>query len=157
MSHADKWTDQFYGKETPCIKSESSAEAGYTKSTLTCNHPSVSVDVGVSMPDIVIENIKHSEESIMFYTVLPDVIAVQAVLNIESLIIHGADNIWTQSVGEMNIYTLGRKHKCEWLCDWDDEAKPLITCQGLRTSIQNIACSNVCWEMFRLHNCTRLY
>ena len=45
MSHADKWTAQFYGKETPCIKSESSAEAGYTKSTQTCNNASVSVDM----------------------------------------------------------------------------------------------------------------
>ena len=45
------------------------------------------------MPEIVIENIKHSEESIMFYTVLPDVIAVQPVLKIESLIIHGAEKI----------------------------------------------------------------
>ena len=43
----------FMEKETPCIKSESSAEAGYTKSTLTCNHSSVSV----VMPEIVIENI----------------------------------------------------------------------------------------------------
>jgi len=39
-------------KDAPCIKSESSAEAGYTKSTQTYNHPSVSVD----MPEIVIEN-----------------------------------------------------------------------------------------------------
>ena len=48
----------FMEKETPwhCIKSESSAEAGYTKSTQTCNHLSVSVD----MPEIVIENIKYS-------------------------------------------------------------------------------------------------
>ena len=83
----------FMEKEIPCITSESSAEAGYTKSTLTCNHPSVSVDIGVSMPEIVIENIKHSEESIMFYTVLPDVITVQAVLKIESSIIHGAEKI----------------------------------------------------------------
>ena len=79
----------FMEKETPCFKSESSAEAGYTKSTQTSNHHSVSV----VMPEIVKENIKHSEESIMFYTVLPDVITVQAVLKIESSIIHGAEKI----------------------------------------------------------------
>jgi len=46
----------FMGKEIPCIKSESSAEAGYTKSTQTCNHSSVSVD----MLDIVTENKNYS-------------------------------------------------------------------------------------------------
>ena len=51
----------FIEKETPCNKSESSAEAGYTKSTQTCNHPSVSVD----MLDIVTENKNYSEESII--------------------------------------------------------------------------------------------
>ena len=79
----------FMEKETPCIKSESSAEAGYTKSTQTCNHLSVSVD----MPEIVIENIKYSEESIIFYTGLPDLITVQAVFEIESLILHDIFNI----------------------------------------------------------------
>ena len=43
------------------ISPESSAEAGYTKSTQTCNHPSVSVD----MLDIVTENKNYSEESII--------------------------------------------------------------------------------------------
>jgi len=42
----------FIEKETPCNKSESSAEAGYTKSTQTSNHHSVSV----VMPEIVIEH-----------------------------------------------------------------------------------------------------
>ena len=97
LSHADKWTAQFYGKGDSyvlcirpkikylfcyvlfCIKSESSAEAGYTKSTQIYNHPSVYVD----MPEIVIENIEHSEESIMFF---PDFITVQAVFKIESWI-----------------------------------------------------------------------
>ena len=53
----------FMEKEIPCIKSESSAEAGYTKSTQTCNHPSVSVD----MLDIVTENKNYSEESIISF------------------------------------------------------------------------------------------
>ena len=62
----------FMENETPCIKSESSAEAVYTKSTQTCNHPSVSID----RIEIVIENINYSEESIIFYTALPDFITV---------------------------------------------------------------------------------
>ena len=62
----------FMDKETPCIKSECSAEAGYINSTQTCNHPSVSVD----MQGIVIENKLYSEETIMFYTGHPDFITV---------------------------------------------------------------------------------
>ena len=80
---------RFMEKEAPCIKLKSSAEAGYTKSTQTYNHRSVSVD----MPEIVIENIKYSEESIIFYTGLPDLITVQAVFEIESLILHDIFNI----------------------------------------------------------------
>jgi len=97
----------FMQKETPCIKSQTSAEAGYTKSTQTCNHPSVSV----VMPEIVIENIEHSEESIMLYTGLPDFKTVQAVFEIESLIEHGAERLCTQSVSEMNMYSL-RQNAC---------------------------------------------
>jgi len=62
----------FMENETPCIKSETSAEAGYTKSTQTYNHPSVSID----RIEIVIENINYSEESIIIYTALPDFITV---------------------------------------------------------------------------------
>ena len=102
LSHADKWTAQFYGRQTPCIKSESSAEAGYTKSTQTCYHPSVSVD----MSEIVIENVGHSKKSIMFYNELPDFITVQGVFEIESLIEHGAEKMCTQSVSEMTMYSL---------------------------------------------------
>ena len=51
----------FMEKEIPCITSESSAEAGYTKSTQTS--PSVSVD----MLDIVTENKNYPEESIISF------------------------------------------------------------------------------------------
>ena len=85
----------FMEKETPCIKSESSGEAGYIKSTQTYNHPSVSVD----MPESVIENIEHSEKSIMFYIGLPDFLTLQAALKIESLIENGTEKLCSQSVG----------------------------------------------------------
>jgi len=55
-------------KDAPFNKSLFLADASYTKSTQASNHHSVYVD----MPEIVIENIKHSEESIMFYTELAD-------------------------------------------------------------------------------------
>ena len=38
------------------------------------------------MPEIVIEKIEHSEESIVFYTGLPDFLTLQALFEIESLI-----------------------------------------------------------------------
>ena len=47
----------------------------------------------VGLEEIVIENIKYSEESIIFYTGLPDFITVQAVFEIESLILHNIINI----------------------------------------------------------------
>ena len=96
---------RFMEKKAPCIKLKSSAEAGYTKSTQTYNHCSVSVD----MPEILIENIKHVEESIVFYTKLTDFITFQSVFEIESLIENGAEQLCSQSVGEMNMYGLGRK------------------------------------------------
>ena len=43
------------------------------------------------MPEFVIENIEHSEESIMFYTGLPDFLTLQAVFEIKSLIENGAE------------------------------------------------------------------
>lgn len=67
------------------------------------------MDIDVSMPEIVIENIKLSNELIMFYTGLPDFLTFQAVF--ESLMKHGADKLCTESVGEMNMYNLGRKRK----------------------------------------------
>lgn len=70
---------------------------------------SVSVGVGVVMPEITIENIKHSNEMIMFYTGLPDFKTFQALF--DTLMEHGADKLCTESVGEMNIASLGRKHK----------------------------------------------
>ena len=106
LPHADKWTAQFYGKGDSLYYSKSSGEAGYIKSTQTYNHPSVSVDI---IPEIVIESISHSEKSSMFYTGLPDFITLQAVFEIESLIENGAEQLCTQSVGEMNMYSLGRK------------------------------------------------
>ena len=66
-------------KDAPFIKSIVLADASYTKSTQASNHHSVYVD----MPEIVIENIEHSEESIMFF---PDFITVQAVFKMESWI-----------------------------------------------------------------------
>jgi len=47
----------------------------------------------------------------MFYNGLPDFITVQGVFEIESLIEHGAERLCTQSVGEMNMYSLRQKHK----------------------------------------------
>ena len=61
------------------------------------------------MPEFVIENIEHSEESIMFYTGLSDFLTLQAVFEIESLIENGAEKLCSQFVGEMNMYSLGRK------------------------------------------------
>jgi len=61
------------------------------------------------MPEISIEKIKHSNDLIMFYTGLPDFLTFQALL--ESLIEHGADKLCTESVGEMNVNSLGRKRK----------------------------------------------
>jgi len=52
------------------------------------------------MPEIVIENIEHSEESIMFYAGLPEFLTLQAVFQIESLIENGAEELCSQSVGE---------------------------------------------------------
>lgn len=53
------------------------------------------------MPEITIENIKCSNEMIMFYTGLPDFKTFQALF--DTLIEHGADKLCTESVGEMNI------------------------------------------------------
>lgn len=61
------------------------------------------------MPEITIENIKCSNEMIMFYTRLPDFKTFQALF--DTLIEHGADKLCTESVGEMNIASLGRKRK----------------------------------------------
>ena len=70
---------------------------------------SVSVDEGVVMPEITIENIKCSNEMIMFYTGLPDFKTFQALF--DTLIEHGADKLCTESVGELNIASLWRKRK----------------------------------------------
>ena len=51
-------------------------------------------------------SINYSEESIIFYTGLPDFITVQDVFEIESLIEHGAEKMCTQSVSEMTMYSL---------------------------------------------------
>ena len=59
------------------------------------------------MPEIVIENIEHSEESIMFYTGLPDFLTFQYVFEIESLTENGSWKLCSPSVGEMNMYSLG--------------------------------------------------
>ena len=48
-------------------------------------------------------SINYSEESIIFYTGLPDFITVQDVFEIESLIKHGAEQSCMQSVCEMNM------------------------------------------------------
>lgn len=70
---------------------------------------SVSVGVGVVMPEITIENIRNSNEMIMFYTGLPDFKTFQALF--DTLMEHGADKLCTESIGEMNIASLGRKRK----------------------------------------------
>lgn len=70
---------------------------------------SVSVDVGVVMPEITIENIKHSNEMIMLYTGLTDFKTFQALF--DTLMEHGADKLCTESVGELNIASLWRKRK----------------------------------------------
>lgn len=68
---------------------------------------SVSVGVGVVMPEITIENIENSNEIIMFYTGLPDFKTFQALF--DTLLEHGTDKLCTESVDEMNIASLGRK------------------------------------------------
>ena len=80
------------------------------------------------MLEIVKKNIEHSEESIMFYTGLPDFLTVKDVFEIESLTENGA---WIASYSMWMSFSL------------DGEAVVWITCQGLRISIQNLACSNV--------------
>lgn len=47
----------------------------------------------------------------MFYTGLSDFVTFQSVF--ETLMEHGADKLSTESVGEINIYSLGRKHKLQ--------------------------------------------
>ena len=82
--------------ETKCSKPESTVEAGFIKSTQTFDHPSVSVGIDVSMPEIVIENIKHSNVLIMFYSGLPDFKTFQVLF--ESLTEHDADKLCIEAV-----------------------------------------------------------
>ena len=65
--------------------------------------------IDVLMPEISIERIKHSNDLIMLYTGLPDFLTFQALF--ESLIEHGVDKLCTESVGEINVNSLGRKRK----------------------------------------------
>ena len=90
--------------ETKCSKPESTVEAGFTKCTQTFDHPSVSVGIDVSMPEIVIENIKHSNDLIMFYTGLPDFKTFQVLF--ESLMEHGAyRSCWWNEHGQLRAKT----------------------------------------------------
>ena len=93
------------------VSEESHVDLGpaVSKSTQTGGQSSVSVGINASMPEIVIENIKHSNEMIQFYTGLPDYNSFQAVF--ESLMEYGADKLCTECVGEMNMNGLGRKRK----------------------------------------------
>ena len=61
------------------------------------------------MPELVIENIIHSNELIQFYTGLPDSKTFQALF--ETLMEHGADKLCTESIGEINSLNIGRKRK----------------------------------------------
>ena len=70
------------------------------------------------MPEIVIENIEHSEESIMFYTGLPDFLTFQYVFEIESLTENGTWKLCSPSVGEMNMYSLRQKLKLRRVKDF---------------------------------------
>lgn len=56
---------------------------------------SVSVGVGVVMPEITIENIKNSNEMIMLYTGLPDFKTFQALFDtlMEMVLINCAQNL----------------------------------------------------------------
>ena len=80
------------------------------------------------MQDILIKKKVYSGESIMFYTGLPDFLTVKDVFAIESLTENGA---WIASYSMWISFSL------------DGEAVVWITCQRLRISIQNLACSNV--------------
>lgn len=101
--------------DQPDVSDSSLYHVSTSTSASSCNKStqiysqSVSVGVGVVMPEITIENIKCSIEMIMFYTGLPDFKTFQALF--DTLIEHGADKFCTESVGEMNIASLGRKRK----------------------------------------------
>ena len=97
--------------EQPSAKENSMDRTDFTEFLKTVNHvqSSVSVGIDVSLPDICIENNKHSSDLIMFYTGFTDFKIFQAVF--DSLMEHGADKLSTESVGEMNIHSLGRRRK----------------------------------------------
>ena len=61
------------------------------------------------MPEVVIGTIKDSNESIQFYTGLPNYKTFQALF--DSFMDSGADKLSTECVGAMNKNNLGRKHK----------------------------------------------
>ena len=91
-----------------CV-SATSTSGSTPQATQTC--PPSLTDVGTEtlMPELVIENIIHSNELIQFYTGLPDSKTFQALF--ETLMEHGADKLSTESIGEMNPLNLGRKRK----------------------------------------------
>ena len=64
-------------------------------------------------------------------------ITFQAVLEIGSLMEHGADILCTYCVGDMTIYSVGRTRKFRRVFGCYDEAVAWINCQELMCSIED--------------------
>ena len=99
-------------------------------------------------------SINYFEESIIFYTGLPDFITVKDVFEIESLIKHGAEQSCMQSVCEMNMYSIRQTFKLRRVNEFVIGLMRLILVFLVKEKYCELQCFKKCLDTSIVLDCT---